>query len=75
MEHQSDGDTNVNWCFWYDHHGNGVRIGGIGNKRTTTDHPDYGIVKIGQNTEQSPRDLRKLAVIQSPERNHNLTLM
>ena len=25
------------------------------------DHPDYSIVKIGQNTEKSPEDLRTLA--------------
>ena len=34
------------------------------NKRTSGDHPDYSIIKIDQNTAKSPRDLRRLAVIQ-----------
>ena len=43
--------------------------GGLGNKRTSGHHPDYSIVEIGQNTEKSPRDLRRLAVTQSPVEN------
>ena len=27
-----------------------------GNKKSSRDHPNYGIVDIGQNTEDSPRD-------------------
>ena len=38
------------------------------------DHPNYSIVKIGQNTEESPEDF-KLAVTQTPEKNHQLTLV
>ena len=30
------------------------------------DHPNYSIVENSQNTEKSPRDLRRLAVIQTP---------
>ena len=37
------------------------------------DHPNYSIVEIGQNTEKSPGDLRKLAVTQTLVRNHRLT--
>ena len=33
------------------------------------------IVEIGQNTEKSPGDLRRLAVTQTPVENHQLTLM
>ena len=33
------------------------------------------IIEIGQNTEKSPGDLRKLAVTQTPVRDHQLTLM
>ena len=29
----------------------------LGSKRTSGDHPDYSIIKNGQNTEQSPGDL------------------
>ena len=29
---------------------NGKGTGRLGNKRTNGDHPDYSIIKIGQNT-------------------------
>ena len=35
----------------------------------------YCIIKIGQNTEKSPGDLKRLAVTQTPVRNHWLTLV
>ena len=41
-------------------------LGRLGNKRTSRDHPDYSIIKIGQNTEKSPADSRRLAVIHTP---------
>ena len=53
----------------------GTVTGGLGNKRTSGDHQDYSIVEIGQNTEKSPEDLRRLAVIQTPVKNHQQTLM
>ena len=37
---------------------------GIGNQRSNRNHPDYSIVKEGENTETSPGDPRKLAVTQ-----------
>ena len=37
-------------------------VQGLGNKTTCWDHPNYGIVETGQNTEKSPGDLRRLAV-------------
>ena len=37
----------------------------LGNKRTSDDYSDYFIIKIGQNTEKSPEDLRKLAFTQN----------
>ena len=33
------------------------RTGRLGNKRTSGDHPDDSIIKIGQNTEKIPGDL------------------
>ena len=39
------------------------------------DHPNYSIIEGGQNTEKSPRDLRRLAVTQSPVKDHQLKLM
>ena len=40
--------------------------GRLKNQKTSGDHPDSSIIKIGQNTKKSLRDLRKLAVIQDP---------
>ena len=45
------------------------------NQWTSSDHPDYSIIKIRQNTEKSPGDLRRLAVTQTPVRNRQLTLV
>ena len=67
-------DLNCNWCPQYNHHRISTGTGGLGNKRMSRDHPNYGIVKIGQNTEKSPGDLRRLAVIQTPMTDHQLTL-
>ena len=43
--------------------------------RTGRDYPNDSIAKNGQNPETSPGDLRRLAVIQTPVKNHQLTLM
>ena len=48
MEHESDGDTNCNWCSWNDLQRLGKVTGRVGNERTSRHHPNYGIVKIGQ---------------------------
>ena len=32
MKHESDGDTNCNWCAWYSHQRFGTGTGGLGNK-------------------------------------------
>ena len=42
----------------------------LGDKRTSGDHPNYSIIKIGQNTKKSPGDLKRLAVTQTPVENH-----
>ena len=41
---------------------------------TNGDHPNY-IIEIGQNTEKSPGDLRRLAVTKTPVKDHQLTLV
>ena len=46
----------------------------LGNKRTKGDHPDYSIIKLKQNTEKSPGDLRRLVVSQTPVKDYQLTL-
>ena len=39
----------------------------------TRDHQDYMIIKIGQNPEKSPGDLRRLTVTQTLVKIHQLT--
>ena len=75
MVHESDVDNNCNWCAWYRHQRIGAGNGGLENKRMAGDHPNYSIIKIGQNTEKSPGDLRRLAVTQIPVRNYRLKLV
>ena len=65
MEHENDNYTNRDWCFWYNHQRNIKGTEGLGNKRTSGDHPNYYIIENGENTEKSPGDLRRLAVTQS----------
>ena len=40
----------------------GTWTGRLGNNGTGGDCPNYSIVEIGQNTEKSPGDLRRLSV-------------
>ena len=75
MELESVGDTNCNWCSWYSHQRIDKGTGRPGNKKTSGDHPNDGIVVIGQNTKKSPGDSRELAVTQSQVKNHLLTLV
>ena len=49
--------------------------GGLGNKRTSGDCPNNRIVEIGQNTEKSSTNLRRLAVTRTAVKNHQLTLV
>ena len=51
----------------------GTVTGGIRNKRTSGDHPNYRIIEIDQNIEKSPGALRRLAVTQIPAQNNPLT--
>ena len=65
MEHESVGHTNCNWYTWYGHQSTGTWTGRLGNKRMSGDHSNDNIIKLGQNTEESPGDLRRLAVSQT----------
>ena len=49
--------------------------GKVGNNRTSGDHPNCCIIENNQNTEESPRDLRRQAVTQTPMKDHRLTLV
>ena len=55
--------------------GIGTGTEGLRDKRTSGDHPNNSIIKIGLNTEKSPEDLRRLTVTQTPVVNHQLTLV
>ena len=69
-EYDSGSHTNCNWYIWCSHQRIGTRTGGLGNKRTSRDRPNYSINEISQNTEKSPGDLGRLAVTHIPVRNH-----
>ncbi len=60
MEHTGDNYTNCNWCVWNSHKRIINGTGGLGNKRTSGDHPNNSIIENGQNTEKSLGDLRRL---------------
>ena len=47
MEHESDGDTNCNWCVRYNQQSIGTGTEGLGNKRTNREDPNNSIVEIG----------------------------
>ena len=44
LEHKRDSDTN---CNWRAHQRIGTVTEGLGNKRTSCDHPNYRFVEIG----------------------------
>ena len=74
-EDEDDSPNNFNWLTRYSQQWTGTETGGLGNKRTSGDHPNYSIVEIGQNTKKSPGDLRRLTVAQTqtPVKSHQLT--
>ena len=66
INHDSDSNTDYNWCTWNGRQRLGKGTGKSGNRRTCRDHPNYSITKIGQNNEKSSRDVRRLLVTQTP---------
>ena len=60
MEHESDGDTNCNQRARYSHRRIGTETGGLRNKRTSGEHPNYSTTEMSQNTEKSRGDLLSL---------------
>ena len=75
MEHKSDGDTNGNLCTRYSHQRIDNGTGGLGNMRTSGDLPNDSIIKIGQNPENNPGDLRRHTITQTPMEDHQLILV
>ena len=49
--------------------------GGVGNRSISQGNPNYSIAKIGQNTEESSGDSRRLSVSQSPVKDYQLMLV
>ena len=49
--------------------------GGFGSWRASGEHPNNSIIEDRQNTDKSPGDLRRLAVTQSPVKDHQLMMM
>ena len=74
-EHESDGDTSCNWCTWNDAQRLGKEAGCVRNRSSSRDYPNYSIGKVGDNTERSPGNLKRLAVTQTPVKYHLLTLV
>ena len=70
MEHEGDSDTNCNWHTQNNPQTLGKSTGRIENLRMSRDQPNYSIVKIGQNTKKNPGDFRRLAVTQTPVKDH-----
>ena len=75
IEPKGDDDSNDNWWTRNSPQMFGKGAGSVGNKRMNRDHRNYSIVKICENTEKSPGDLRRLADPQTPFKNHQLTLV
>ena len=74
MEHESD-DINCICHALYGHQRIGTGTGGLRNKRTSGNYSNYSIIKIGQNIEKSLGVLKRLAVIQTALKSHQLTLV
>ena len=72
---ECEGDTNCNHCIWNNPQSIDKDTRKLGNQRTSRNHADYSINNIGQNTEKSPGDLKRLAVTQTPVKNHELILV
>ena len=72
MKHEGDSDTN---CNVYSHKRISTGTRRLRNQRTSRDHPNYSIVEVSQNTEKSPGDLRRLAVVQTSVKDYQRTLV
>ena len=66
MECESDGDTN--YC-WNGPQRLGKKPEESKNQGKNRDSPDYSIGEIGQNTQKSPGNLRRLVVTQTSVKN------
>ena len=61
MQYESDGDTNFYWRTRHSNQRIGTGTAGLCDKCTNGDHPNYSIVKIGQDTEKSQPQMETLS--------------
>ena len=66
MEHDCEVGTNCNFYTWNNPQRLGKGTGRLRSHRTRENHSDYSIIKISLDTEKSPGDLSRLAIIQTP---------
>ena len=66
VEHEGDRDTSSNCLIWNGPQGLSTGIERVRNRKTNGDHPNYSIVKIGQNTTKSPGDWGDLLLLRLP---------
>ena len=59
-------DINCSWGTWKGRQRLGKGTKRIGNRKKGRKHPNYTIVKNGQNTEKSPGGVGRLTVTQTP---------
>ena len=52
-----------------------LEVGGLGSWRTRRGHPNYSIIKNGQNTEKCHGDLKRLSATQTRGKDHQLIVM
>ena len=73
-KYEDDGYTHCNRCTWNDPQKLETGTGRDRNMRTSRDYLNY-CIKIEQDTEKNPRDLKRLIVTQNPLKNHQITLV
>ena len=75
MEHEGDGDISSNW--WVQNISPIINkeTGRLETKRTCGNNLAYCVIRIGQNTEKSPGDLKRFADTQISLKNYQLTLV
>ena len=75
MKHEGGCETNCSCCVRNNPQGLRKWAGMVENQKISRDHSNNSIVKIGQNTQKSPGDLRRFVVSQNPIKDHLLTLV
>ena len=75
IEHEGNGDTGYNWYVRNDSQSLGNSDRKARYNSSIREHRNYSILKIGQNTEKSPGDLRRLAVTQTPLKDRQQVLV